>query len=133
MTKMKEVSLSVSESDETDSSLVFTDEHDPSIDKDGSFAYASTIAFSQSIYLRSIPNGNFLEAVANIEKILIHEQIHLALYALFDDPSISCQFDNLFPCLKDFDECGLIRSQTRSMDVLKHEDVCPKKRIRKAV
>lgn len=90
---------------ETDSPIIFLKETKPSYDKDGSFAYASTVAFSQSIYLHAIPKRAFPLAIDYIEKILVHEYIHLALYALFENNvDVSVKFDNLFPRLNDLEK-----------------------------
>ena len=85
-----------------DSPICLLKETKPSIAKDGSFAYASTVAFSKSIYLRVVPQRTFSLFIDNIEKILVHEQIHLALYSLFE-ADVSVKFDNIFPCVNDLE------------------------------
>jgi len=96
------LSLIIQLEKEVDSPICFLRETKPLIAKDGSFAYASTVAFSKSIYLRVIPQRAFSFLIDNIEKILVHEQIHLALYSLFE-ADVSVKFDNVFPCVNDLE------------------------------
>jgi hypothetical protein len=105
MQDIETVTLILQIKEETDSSICFLKETEPSIAKDGSFSYASTVAFSRSIYLHAIPQRAFPVLIDNIEKILVHEQIHLALYTVFPDDvfDVSGKFDNLFPMLNDLE------------------------------
>lgn len=105
MQDIETVALILQIEEEADNPICFLKETEPSIAKDGSFPYASTVAFSRSIYLRVIPQRVFPVLIDDIEKILVHEQIHLALYALFpgDVYDVSNKFDNLFPMLNDLE------------------------------
>jgi len=103
MQAIETVTLILQIKEETDNPICFLKENEASLDKDGSFSYASTVEFSKSIYLHAIPKGSFTIITKNIEKILVHEQIHLALYALGLDDA-SDDFDNLFPMLNDFEK-----------------------------
>jgi len=105
MRNIETLTLIIQVNKEVDSPICFLKETEPLYDKDGSFAYASTVAFSKSIYLHAIPKIAFPLLIKGIEKILVHEQIHLALYALFEtNADISTKFDNLFPMLNDLEK-----------------------------
>lgn len=68
---------------------------------DGALIYASTVAFSESIYLHPIPHHAFVALEITIEEILEHESLHLAMHSLglLDE---SGKFDNLFSSVGDW-------------------------------
>jgi len=86
-----------------DAPLAFLDRKPMTIeDKDGSFTYASTVAFSDTIFLHPIPQRAFPLLEQKIEEILAHESIHLAIYGLGFN-NVSERFDNLFPFTGDWE------------------------------
>jgi hypothetical protein len=63
--------------------------------------FASTVCFSNDVFLHPLPNKAFEVAERYIGEILEHEQLHLAMYR-FGLVHESKSFDNLFPEIGDF-------------------------------
>jgi hypothetical protein len=80
-------------------------------DENGRFSYASTVAFSTTIFLHPIPKPAFNSAINGIEEILAHETIHIAIYQLgLEDES--CKFDNICGNLGDWDKMLFISEKS---------------------
>ncbi len=62
--------------------------------------FASTVAFSNDVFLHPLPKAAFFIAEKYIEEIFEHEHLHLGMYrcGLIDT---SRMFDNLFPQIGD--------------------------------
>lgn len=86
---------------DVDEPIVFLDR--PEIDKDGTFTFASTVAFSRSIYLRPIPRRGFPLIEKDIIEVLNHESLHVAIYSL-GLANASRRLDNILPFVGDWDK-----------------------------